>query len=591
MSPRPPFLEELKRRKVVRAALVYVAGAFAAIQAADVLFPVLRLPDWSMGLVVGLAAIGLPIAVGLAWAFDLTSDGVARERAGGEHPAAASPAWFSAKTALLVALMLATGVAAGWLARSASAGPSVAAGSSIAVIPFDNLSTEAENAYFAIGIQDEILTQLQKISDLHVISRSSAMRYPPGPDRAPIPEIGRELNAAWIVEGSVARVGQSLKINVQLIESASASHAWAEVYEGDLSVQGMLAFQGQIAQRVAESLRATIQPDEQARIAAVPTNDTEAYDLYLRGNELFARRREADLRRALELFGRAIAIDSTYALAWAGRALIYAVLPFYGDVNPRQTFAEGLAAAYHALALDSTVAEAHAALGDLRLHGDYDATGAEAALRRAIELKPSYAQAHDWLSETLRARRRIAEALAAERRALSLDPLSVRINTSLGGLLLDDGQTGAAIAQLEAAGRLDPGFAAAQQALADALMLAGRYHEAAVAYRRYVAIVGPDAHALVSVAEAMASGDDAARTAALRELDAIDASSWRLSATHIAQAHLWLGQKTAALDWLDRAWESREVTLPFVNSIRAFEPLRDDPRFQSLLAKLGLAAS
>jgi len=589
MNDAPSRLEELKRRKVVRVVLVYLATSFAAIQAADVIFPVLNFPEWALGLVVGLAALGLPVAVILAWVFDLTPSGVTKSQVRRETQAIdPRPGWFSGRTVMLVVIMLGVGVGSGWVARSASSGPSIDHDSrTIAVIPFDNLSSEEDNAFFAIGIQDEIITQLQKISELDVISRASTMRYQPGPDRASVPIMGEELNARWIVEGSAARVGQQVRLNVQLIESASDVHLWAEVYEGDLTVQRLLSFQGQIARRVAESLEATIQPQEEARIAAVPTENPEAYDLYLRGIDYFGRRRDADLRLALDVFGQAIAIDSSYALAYAGRALTYAVMPFYSEMHPSEAAAHGLAAAYQALALDSTVAEAYAALGDLRLHVEYDLDGAETALRHAIQFKPSYAQAHDWLAETLVASGRPEEGLAAERRALELDPLS-RFNMSYGRHLLSSGQTDAAIAQLKRSVELDPTFPAAQAALAEAYLQAGRHADGAAAYRRYANLVGPEAQVLEQVA--LAAGDPPARSAAIRALDAIEEPSWRVSASTIAGAYLRLDEPRQALDWLERAYDTRDPMLPFVFTSAVFASLRGDERFRSLAARLGGSA-
>ena len=479
------------------------------------------------------------------------------------------------------------GVGAGWLARSAAPGGLAGAGDrTVAVVPLENLSTDPDNAFFAIGVQDEILTQLEKISDLHVISRSSTMRFPPGPQRAPMRAMGRELGARWIVEGSVARIDQQVRINLQLIETATDAHVWAEIYDGDLTVQGLLAFQAQVARRVAASLEATIQPEEASRIAAVPTNDVEAYDLYLRGIDAFSRRREPDLRRALELFGSAIAIDSSYALAYAGRALTYAVLPFYADVSPRESGPLGVAAAERALALDSTVAEAYAALGDLRFHVAYDFPGAEAALRQAIRLKPSLAQAWDWLSEALVASGRSEDALAADRRALELDPLAIRFNVGYGDLLRMGGRTDEAITQLERATRLDSTFPGARATLAAAYLDAGRYRDAAAAYRRYAELVGPEVGVLERVA--LAAGDPAGRPDVVAALDAITRPSWRLQATALAAAYVRLGQREKALAWLERAYATDDVRLPFVFHDVTFAPLREEPAFRELAARMGV---
>jgi TolB-like protein/Tfp pilus assembly protein PilF len=593
-QPTPPsaprsFLDELKRRKVVRAALIYLAGAVATIEVADVLVPVLGLPDWTMRLVVGLVAIGFPVVLGVAWAFDLTDRGLtADDPAAKPQPGTAH--WLSAKTVALSVGMLAVGLGLGWVVRTAFLAPSPPVGErSIAVIPFDNLSLDEENAFLAVGLQDEILTQLGKVADLRVISRSSVMRYEPGPDRASIPDIGQELDARWIVEGSVARVGQNVRINVQLIESATDSHAWAEAYDGDLIVQGLLDFQAQVARRVAESLQATIRPDEGARIASLPTSDTQAYEHYLRANELFAHRRELELLRALELYDEASALDSTFAEAHAGKALVYAVLPFYSDATPVDAYRSGFQSANRALALDSTVAAAHAAIGDMVFHRDYDAVGGEAALRKAIEFNPSFAQAWDWLSETQLARRRFEDALASSRQALRLDPLSARLNLMLGSHLMSNGELDAAIEQLARTVDMDPGLGTTHEALGRAFMLAGRYEEASASFRRYAQAVGDDdARILERVALALASGTDTELARVTQELDAVTETSWSLSAVQIAVAYVWVGRFETALDWLERGFELNEVTMPFIDSMSVLDPIRDEPRFRALVRQMGL---
>jgi TolB-like protein/tetratricopeptide (TPR) repeat protein len=585
------FIEELKRRKVVRALIVYLASAFAALQAGDVLVPALGLPEWTMSLIVGLAAIGLPVVVGLAWAFDLTEEGLLPDRQPADSPRAGPGSWLAAKTVVLVAVMLSVGVGAGWLARSFStSSPAVVGreGRSIAVIPFDNLSSDEDNVYLAVGIQDEILTQLGKISDLRVISRSSVMRYEPGPDRASIPEIGRELSATWVVEGSVARVGESVRINVQLIESATDDHAWAEAYDGDLSVQGLLAFQAQVAVRIAGSLSATIRPGEEARITSLPTSDSRAYELYLRANDLFRARREPELRRGLELYDQAIGLDSAFASAWAGKALIYAVLPSYSDESVAVAFDAGLAAADRALELDPSVAQAHAAIGDMVLHRHYDGVAAERSLRRALELEPSYAQAWDWLSEVQLVRRQTGEALASIQEALRLDPLSVRVTFMYGNHLYESGRTEEGIEQLEHASDLDPGYGLIHETLGRALMDAGRHQEAAAAFGRYAIALGDDqARVLERVALALASGQERRRVEVAAELDGLQAS-WRLGPLSIALAYVHLGRRESALAWLERGYEAGGYLIPFVNGMRGFESLREEPRFRALVSRMNL---
>ena len=551
MSQRPPFLQEIKRRKVVRAVLVYLASAFAAIQAADVLFPVLRLPAWSMGLVVGLAAIGLPVVAALSWAFDLTGEGIVRDPTGESDEPSGSPRWFSARTALLVTVMLAIGVGAGWLARSASSDPSPEAGDrSIAVVPFDNLSSDGDNAFFAIGIQDEILTQLQKISDLRVISRSSAMRYQPGPERPPTPDIGRDLGARWIVEGSVARVGQEVRINVQLIESASDTHVWAEVYEGDLTVQGILAFQGQVARRVAESLRATVHPDEVARIAAVPTHDTEAYDLYLRGLQLY-RKRGQDLPQAERYLEQAIARDSRFARAQAMLASVLLVQPYYVDVRMGDVLPRARAAAERAVVLDDALPEAHLALGHV------------------------HTEAFEW-----------PDAERELRRARALDPNSAEIAFRVGWLLLGQGHPQEAATAFEQAKAVDPFYSTAAAYLAWSLALTGR-NEEAVAHARGVGPSTTNPRFLGLHATVLGAGGARAGVAAiLRHIEGLTSGSWGRD-SGLTFAYLAAGDTTRALGALERA--DLEMALAvFINNGSQFDPIRGSPRFAAVMSRFNL---
>lgn len=538
-----------------------------------------------MRLLVLLAILGLPVSAGLAWTFDWTARGPVRTDDGEvsvDH--APSRRWLSPRTLAAALILLGAGVGVGWMTRSTvSATEAGLSEKTIAVIPFQNLSASEENAFFSIGIQDEILTQLQKISALRVISRSSTMRYPPDATRPPIQAIGEELDARWIVEGSVARVGPQIRLNIQLGEAVTGTQVWAEAYDADLTVQGLLAFQGQIARRVAASLEATIQPLEAARIDAIPTESTQAYELYLQGIDHFSRRREEDLRQAIVAFDRAIATDPDYALAYAGKAMVYAVYPFYSDTPVGESLPRGLAAADRALSIDSTTAEAYAARGDLLVHGEYELKDAEAALRRAILLRPSSAQAHSWLAEVLIASGQMEEGIRVGQRSVELDPLSAVMRLNLGRSLLEAGRTESAIATLERAEELDPAFASVLETLGAAYVQAGRYGDAARIYRRFADQVGPAGANMVDFALAMESSTPADAAAAL---DAIHESSWRLPAYALARAYMQLGDRVKALEWLETGRRTGDPLLPFVLSSVIFSPLREDPAFRELTSRM-----
>lgn len=304
------FFIELKRRRVVRVALVYGAVAFAALQTADLIFPLLELPPWTVKLVLGGTIVGLPIALVLAWAYELTPDGMRRtEPANTTVPPARRSRARSLATAMVLLVCL---VAGGW-ATYASRIPDAAA-RSIAVLPFSNLSADRANEYFADGIHEQVLTQLSQIADLHVISRTSVMQYKQA--QRNLREIARSLSVGSVLEGSVQREGKRVRITAQLIDARRDRHLWSQSYDRDLT--DVFAIQSDIAQEIAGALRAELTGQERAALATPPTRNVEAYDAYLRAKQHSGTRQELPAR--LELYQRAVALDSTFLLAQIGVA-------------------------------------------------------------------------------------------------------------------------------------------------------------------------------------------------------------------------------------------------------------------------------
>src|SRR5712691_1962520 len=302
------FFEEVKRRKVYRVAVAYVVVAGGVIQLASAVFPAWDLPNWALRLVIVLLLIGFPIALILAWAFDVTSQGIKTT------PTTAAPGTHRRRN---VILLVATGVvisaAAGFFLLPRAAAHKI--DKSIAVLPFENLSDEKENAYFADGIQDDILTNLSKIGDLKVISRTSVMSYR---GHAPnVREIGKALSVATILEGSVRREGNRVRVNVQLINANNDEHLWANNYDRDLT--DVFAIQTDLAHEIAAALQAKLSPTEKAQMEKKPTQNAEAYLLYVQAHDFFNRpdKLTPDLRKAEELFARAIELDPAFALAYA----------------------------------------------------------------------------------------------------------------------------------------------------------------------------------------------------------------------------------------------------------------------------------
>ena len=380
------FLSELKRRNVYKVAVAYIVAGWALSQGIAQVFPVFDVPNWVIRSIVLLIILGLPVALVLAWMFEITPQGIKRTAVADAMPGARRPkkhVWI-----YIVVIGAAVSAALFFLGRY-SAGTKPAArtpdgppAKSIAVLPFENLSRDPDNAYFVDGIQDEILTRLSKISALKVISRTSTTRYASHP--ANLHEIARELGVANILEGSVQRAEGAVRVNVQLIETETDSHLWAETYDRD--IKNIFSVESEIAQNVADALRARLLPEETARLASVPTKNPEAYDLFLKGeyfaNQVYsssAKDPAETARNAASLYESAVASDPNFALAYARLAYLKARIYWYNTDPSPEAIDAARNAAERALSLQPELAEAHLSMGYVHYWGqrDYDAALAE----------------------------------------------------------------------------------------------------------------------------------------------------------------------------------------------------------------------
>ena len=323
--------------------------------------------------------------------------------------------------------------------------PAVLIPKSVAVLPFENLSNDSDNTYFADGIQEEILTRLAKIADLKVISRSSTLDYPIKSRN--LAQIAKQLGVANILEGSVRRAADRVRVNVQLINAQTNSHLWAETYDRKLT--DVFLVETDIAKTIADSLKAKLTHAERQAIALRPTANPEAYELYLKGRFFWNKRTGADLRKAIDYFNQAIAEDPNYALAYAGLADCYDLLCEYSELSPKESYPKAKAAAIKALELDDTLGEAHTSLAYSLINYDWDWRSAEREYQRAIQLNPNYATAHQWYAECLSMLGRHIEAIAEIKRAQQLDPLSLIINQGVGGKYLYARRYDEAMAQFQ----------------------------------------------------------------------------------------------------------------------------------------------
>ena len=581
MNPKN-FFGELKRRNVYKVAVAYVVVCWALAQGIAQVFPVFDIPNWVVRVIVVLIVIGFPIALVLAWAFELTPEGLKRtEEADAAKQHSRNRVWIYV---VIIAGALSVGLF--FLGRYTASNVANLPAKSIAVLPFENLSSDPDNAYFTEGIQDEILARLAKIADLKVISRASTQRYKSSPDD--LPQIAKRLGVSNILEGSVQKTADRVRVTVQLINAASDAHLWGETYDRNLT--DVFAAESDIARAIADTLRAKLTGSEQNALAARPTENTEAHQLYLRGRYFWNKRTGADFKKAIGYFNQAIEKDPNYALAYAGLADAYVLLSAYAEASPKDSLPQAKAAAAKALELDSTLGEAHASLAQALLAYDLNFAEATREFRRAIELNPNYATAHHWYGESvLGPLGKFEEAIAEARRALELDPLSVIINADFGSALTNARRYDQAIEQLRKTVEMDPGFYYAHWTLGNALELKGFNEEAIAEYKKAIALNDdPLPRALLGHLYAKLGRKDEA-LAILKQLRELRASSKEryVSPYNLALIHIGLGQKNEAIQLLEETYEERDgYNIVFIKVEVLLDPLRGDPRFEALVEKV-----
>jgi adenylate cyclase len=454
---------------------------------------------------------------------------------------------------------------------------------SIAVLPFQNLSHDPDNAYFAEGMQDEILARLSKIADLKVISRTSTQKYKSAPDN--LREIAKQLGVANILEGNVQKAADQVRVNVQLINALTDAHLWAEIYDRKLT--DIFAVESDIATTIADTLQAKLTGSEKSAIAKRPTANTEAYELYLKGRFFWNKRTGADLRRAIEYFNQALGKDPGYALAYAGLADSYNLLSAYGAASPADSFPQAKAAAEKALELDDTLAEAHTPLAYVLAWYDFDLERSLKEFERAIQLNPNYATARQWFSRVLLlALGQFDRAVVEGKRAVELDPLSLVINTDLGTDYFVARRYDEAIAQLRKTIEMDPRFYNAHFTLGRVWQLKEQLSEAIAEYQKALELNDdPFVLALLGQAYARAGQREEAQKILARLSE--EAKSRYVHAYSFALMFLALGDKERAIDEMERAYREHagnDIALIKVDPM--LDDLRGNPRFEALVQKI-----
>jgi len=504
-------------------------------------------------------------------------------------PSTAARAFWSGRRVVLVAAVLGAAVLVIYWARPRFAPPPPAHRLTLAVLPLDNLSGDVSQEYLSDGFTEEMITQLGRLEPdrLRVTARSSTWKYKHA--ERDIGRIHQELGADYVLEGSLRRAGDRLRITAQLIRATDQTHVWAETYERDLG--DVLVLQSEVARAVARAIAITLRPETQARLARAAPIPSESYQEYLRGRYFWNRRTAAALGQATEHFQRAIAADPGYAPAYSGLADCYSALgasSIVGGLPPRQAMPQAKAAALTALQIDPTLAEAHNSLANVHLLYDWDLVASEKEFKRALELDPDYTTAHHWYSHALLLLGRPEESLAESRRALELEPLHLVINVHLGWHYYYSRQYDLALEQFRKTLELDPTFPQARRYAAWVYVQKGMHAEAIAALRGTLDEVGrnPEIEGELGYALAVAGR----RTEALALLEGLrQLSSGRyVSPYSVALVHAGLGNRDEALAWLEKAYVERSDYMPYLRLEPMLDGLRADPRFTALVRRVGL---
>ena len=538
------FFAELKRRKVYSVAVTYAVVGWLLIQVATQVFPPFEISNWAERFVIVTIVLGFPIALVLAWLFDFTRHGIIRTQD------------LQAEVKVAVAQ------------------PAKSTEKSIAVLPFNDLSPAKDHDYFSDGIAEEILTALAKIEGLRVAARRSSFWFKG--KEAELTEVAQRLNVGHVLEGSVRRDGNRIRISAELIDACDGFTIWSETYEREM--QGIFAIQDEITRSIVDALKLRL------ALSAEPSapRNTEAYDLYLRGLFFADKSTEDALRRALQFFKRALKKDPQLSGAWTGIAKVWNWLAD-AYVPPLEAYPKVREAAANALKLDDTDAEAHIYLGEVKRVLDWDLSGAATEYQRAVEFDPNATPSNyfsAWLCATRGERERALEFM---RRSLKIDPASLWVNNFACDVFRWFGLYEEALVAGEWALQLDPGFLYSEPAVGAVYRDTGRFEEAIALYKKTERFTGKAGPGLAVTYAAM--GDD---KRAQQILDAFIGAPRYKPADAIAAVYVALHKHDHALTWLERAADERSATLHDIAMMPEFAPLRSDRRFTAILERIGL---
>jgi TolB-like protein len=602
---RVSFFDELKRRNVIRMAGLYLVGAWLIVQVTGTLLPMFDAPAWVSRSIVTIVALGFLPALVFAWVFELTPEGIKRDA---EVPPEESIAPLTARRMdrmIIVVLVLALGyfgfdkfvlaphrndalVAAATKAATTTTATPNADAHSIAVLPFVNMSGDEANKYFSDGISEEILNVLARTPDLHVAARTSSFSFQG--KNVEVPEIALALNVRMVLEGSVRKQDDRVRITAQLIDAKTGFHVWSQTY--DRQLQDIFAIQDEIAKAIGDELEVKIDSAQEGGKTSTGTENLVAYDLYLRGIALWQERREDALWQAIDLFEKATAADPKFAAGYAGQALAFAIV---GDYSARMPYEEATARARdfaeRTLSLDPTLPESYAALGSVAAK-ELRRTTADALLGRSITLRPSFATAYQWRGSQLMSNGDLEGGLALIERATALDPRSLVVAENHSFILQTLGRYDAAKARCETTLAFAPTYAGCLEDIAMANLRLNDLKAALPLFERLAAAANPGASAQGSelIAALTGSGDRhalAQRYAALKYNSMVDpASGNALVGYDIPSVLIKLGEPEMALGYLEYLAGELGGTADWALMLPDLDPIRCDPRFTAVVQRM-----
>jgi len=605
------FFEELKHRNVFRVAIGYVITAWLLLQVVDLVLENINTPDWVMQVFMLALAIGFPLAIFFAWAFEMTPEGVKRESEVDRSKSIAPLTGHKMDRHIMIAMALALV----YFAWDKFSGPDVQPGStstdieqstqvaiteqqqpksapvmqkavdpdekSVAVLPFINMSDEEDNEYFSDGISEELLNVLVRVKGLRVPSRTSSFTFKGSTKK--LAEIGAELQVDHILEGSVRKAGNRIRVTAQLIEVNTDTHLWSETFTRQLD--DIFAVQDEIAQAIVSALKVTLNSGEQTPIQTRSTDSIEAYNKYLLGRHLWSKRAAKYLLAATKPLKEAIELDANYGQAWAALADAYALIPEYGAGSVDQYIPLAHEAIERALADNPESAQALTTSAYIKFMYDYDFKGAHADIEKAIQIDPGYATAHQWYAELLAVERQFDAALDQLRLARIADPLAVIVPHVMGWILIFSNRTDEAHTYYEQTLELDPHFIPAIGNLRILNMVTGRYDEARARCLQFATATGSDPTTMLAIVDALENPEVTGKALSLMEQDPAMPDGALGKASYL----MMLNEPELALDNLEIGFAKNDGYMVHMNRMDIYDPLRENPRFQALLMKMNLS--